>query len=494
MTIPASHPPDGPGHEPGPEDATDALIDGDRVLVGGTARAALRHREFRIVFAGTFASNIGTWMQNVLLGAYGYTLTHSTTYVGLLFFAQLGPLLVLSNIGGVLADIVDRRRFLLWMQVEQLVFSIVLAVIALASHPSEGLIFACVLAIGVGNALGAPALSAILPTLVPRSEIAGAVSLQSVQMNLSRVVGPAIGAAIYAGVGAAPVFFLNAATYLFAIVALAVVKYPRRRVPRGHERVWARFTAGFAIARRDPLIRRLLLLLVTLSFFSLAFLGLMPALADDNLDVAPRSIEYGLLYAIFGLGAAFGAVSVGTWFAHRSKARLIRPALVAFAALLAAFGLVKSAAAAFVVAPLLGYAYFVVVTSLSTVLQEHLEDDVRGRVMALWIMGFGGVVPLGVLAGGALANATLGQRGDRRRCGRRARVRRDCRPGRGRCAGLTVPRLPAVVRQGCSAGTTPGVHCVRGRSWGTPSIVTSTRSSKNARRPAIASMPSIGSS
>ncbi len=477
-------------HQPGPEDATDALVDGDRVLVGGTARAALRHREFRIVFAGTFASNIGTWMQNVLLGAYGYTLTHSTTYVGLLFFAQLGPLLILSNIGGVIADIVDRRRFLLWMQVEQLVFSVVLAAITLASHPSEELIFACVLAIGVGNALGAPALSAILPTLVPRSDLAGAVSLQSVQMNLSRVVGPAIGAAIYAGAGAAPVFLLNAGTYLFAIVALAVVNYPRRRVPRGHERAWASLVVGFGIARRDPLIRRLLQLLVTLSFFSLAFLGLMPALADDNLDIAPRSIEYGLLYAIFGLGAALGAVSVGTWFAHRSKARLIRPALVAFAALLAAFGLVKSAAAAFVVAPLLGYAYFVVVTSLSTVLQEHLDDDVRGRVMALWIMGFGGVVPLGVLAGGALAERDVGQRGDRAGCGRRARVRGDRGPRLGRRARLTAPGPP----YGCSAGVNPGVHWVCGRSRTSPSIVTSTRSSKNASRPAIAVIESIGSS
>jgi hypothetical protein len=84
----------------------------------------------------------------------------------------------------------------------------------------------------------------------------------------------------------------------------------------------------------------------------------------------------------------------------------VRPALVAFAALLAAFGLVREPALAFAVAPLLGYAYFVVITSLSTVLQEHVDDLVRGRVVALWIMGFGGMVPLGVLAGGVLAHVT----------------------------------------------------------------------------------------
>lgn len=393
-------------HEQGPEDATDALVDGDRTYVRGTAQAALRNRNFRIIWAGTFASNIGTWMQNVLLGAYGYTLTHSATYVGLLFFAQLGPLLLLSTVGGVLADLLDRRRLLLWVQVQQLVFSIALAALVASGHPSEVLLFVCVLIIGIGNALGAPALSSILPTLVPRPDLPGAVSLQSVQMNLSRVIGPAIGAAIYAGVGAAPVFLINAGTYLFAIVAILVVRYPRHPAAAGSVGVWRRLVEGFRIANADPLIRRILVTLVTLSFFSLAFIGLMPALAATNFQVRPRSVEYGVLYAVFGFGAALGAVSVGTWFASVSKARLIRPALLGFAGLLAAFALVQSAGAAFVVAPLLGYAYFVVITSLSTVLQEHVDDAVRGRVIALWIMGFGGMVPLGVLAGGVLAHVT----------------------------------------------------------------------------------------
>jgi predicted MFS family arabinose efflux permease len=132
----------------------------------------------------------------------------------------------------------------------------------------------------------------------------------------------------------------------------------------------------------------------------------MPAIAAEDFGIRPRSVEYGILYALFGLGAASGAISVGTVFAHRSKARLVRPALLAFAGLLAAFALVRSAAPAFVLAAVLGYAYFVVITSLSTVLQEHVDDAVRGRIVALWMMGFGGVVPLGVLVGGFVANAT----------------------------------------------------------------------------------------
>jgi MFS family permease len=135
-------------HEPGPEDVTDAIVDGDRTLVRGTAQAALRHRDFRIVWTGTFASNIGTWMQNVLLGAYGFTLTGSATYVAILFFAQLGPLLLLSPVGGVLADVLDRRRLLLACQIPQLVFSLVLALLVTSSHPDEVLLALCVLVIG----------------------------------------------------------------------------------------------------------------------------------------------------------------------------------------------------------------------------------------------------------------------------------------------------------------------------------------------------------
>jgi MFS family permease len=394
-------------HEPQQEDVADALVDGDRAYAPGTAMAALANREFRIVWAGTFASNIGTWMQNVLLGAYGYELTHSTTFVGVLFFAQLGPLLLLSTVGGVLADMVDRRKLLIVGQLAQLVFSLVLAVLVIPKHPSHFGIVLCVLAIGIFNALSAPSLSAILPTLVPRRDLPGAVSLQSVQMNLSRVIGPAIGAAIYARTGAATVFAINAATYLFAVTGLLVARYSRRPLGGGiAERGLARLLSGFRLAWADPLVRRVLTTMFTFSFFSLTFVGLMPAIAAKNLHIRPKSEAYGLLYAGFGMGAAIGAICVGTVLAHRSKPRIARVALLAFAGLLAAFGSVHVKAAAYPLAILLGFAYFSAITSLVTVLQEHLADNIRGRIMAIWMMAFGGTVPVGVLAGGFVANAT----------------------------------------------------------------------------------------
>jgi MFS family permease len=391
-------------HDPNAEETTEAIIEGDLPFRRGTAQAALRNRDFRIFWGGTFASNIGTWMQNVLLGAFGYELTGSATFVGILFFAQLGPLLFMSTVGGVLADVVDRRKLLVITQLEQLVLSGVLAALAATSNPSRVAIVVCVFAIGVGNSLSAPAIAAILPTLVPRADLPGAVSLQSVQMNLSRVIGPAIGAVIYSRFSAAPVFALNAGTYVFAVAGVVLARYHHYAPGEVEETGLARLLSGFRIAARDPLIRRILTTLVLFSLFSLTFVGLMPAIAADNFGIRPRSVEYGLLYACFGLGAATGAISVGTLLAGRSKAPIPRLGLVVFAGLLTAFALMRTDAPAYPIGFVLGFFYFLVITSLATVLQENLDDGVRGRIMALWIMGFGGIVPVGVLVGGFVAS------------------------------------------------------------------------------------------
>jgi MFS family permease len=385
------------------EDVEDALVDGDVAYQRGTAAAALRHRDFRIVYTGTFASNVGTWMQNVILGLYALKLTHSGFFVGLLYFGQLGPLLFLSMMGGVLVDRVDRRRLLVGLQLLQGALSFGLAVVAWTSHPSHVAIVVLVFAIGIANALGAPGLSAILPTLVPREDLTGAVALTSVQMNLSRVIGPAIGALVFDKLDAGPVFAINAATYLFAVAGLMWARYPRYANGPSADRTEHRLLSGVRIARADPVIRYVLLTLVSFSFFSLTFVGIMPLVAKYNLDLSNGL--YGLLYATFGVGAAAGALTVGTIFAQRSKVALLRPGFFAFAVALAAFGVVRDARAAFATVAVLGYVYFFVVTCLSTILQKKLRNEERGRVMALWIMAFGGTVPVGVLVAGPFAKS-----------------------------------------------------------------------------------------
>ncbi len=393
--------------EPAPslEEIEDAVVEGDRPLATGTAMSALRHRTFRVVFLGAFASNIGTWMQNVVLGAYAYDLTRSSTFVGVMIFAQLGPALVLPMVGGLIADKVDRKRLLIILSLEQLVFSLALALVVRTASPSHLVLVATVVMIGVGSALFGPAYSAILPGLVGRADLPGAVSLNSAQMNASRVIGPAIGGVAYHFVGPSWVFAGNALTYLFVVVALQMVTLPARPPAVDHVSRWRELTAGVTAAREDPVVGRCLVTVFIFSLLALAFIGQMPVEAAHNLRIDPHSTNYGILYASFGTGALIGAISIGTVFAQVSKPLIVRVGLVGYAAALAGFALLRAALPAYFVVAVVGAFYFAFITALNTAMQTRLHDGVRGRVMALWIMGFGGTVALGNLVVGPVVSA-----------------------------------------------------------------------------------------
>jgi MFS family permease len=390
------------------EDSEEALIEGDDYVRGvGTARSALAHREFRLMWLGSFASNIGTWMQTVVLGAYAFELTGSSAFVGALAFAQLGPLLLLSILGGAIADALDRRKLLIILQAEQLVFSLLLAtLVAGAGEPSRVAIFGCVLAIGIGNALNAPAWGAVLPSLVGERDLGAAISLNSTMINGSRVIGPAAAGVLYPILGAAWIFTINAVTYVFVILALLVVRFPA--VPRAAEQGWQRLMGGFQVARQNPVVGRILTVLALFSLLCLPFVTLFPALAERDLGLASDSLGYGLLYAVFGLGACAGALSIGTVLAGADKMRLTRVGLVGFAVAIGAFGVVPVPVPAYPVVFVLGAVYFGTTTAMLTVLQTVLSDDVRGRVMALWFMAFGGMVAVAGLAFGPILDTTDG--------------------------------------------------------------------------------------
>ena len=387
------------------EEIEDALVDGDRTFAPGSARAALQHRTFRRVFGGMFLSNIGTWMQNVVLGALAYDLTGSPTFVGIILFAQLGPLLLLSVVGGALADTVDRTRLLVTVATSQLVLSFVLAAVAAPDRPDEVALVVVVFAIGVGQALFNPAYSAMLPQLVDREDLPGAIALHSAQMNGSRVIGPVIGAVLDSWLGASAVFAVNGLSYLFVIASLVTVRLPAPE-PTTTARGLRRLGAGIAVARRDTVVGRCLVTITTFSLLSLTFVGQFPVVAEQNLGIDERSTAYGVLYGSFGVGAVLGALSIGTVFSQRSKARIVRVSLVAYTVALTAFALVRVAGLAYPIVLVVGLTYFAFITSLSTVLQQNLDDGERGAVTALWIMGFGGTVPVGNLLAGPVIEAT----------------------------------------------------------------------------------------
>lgn len=401
-----SQPSDDTELDPSIEDALDALEEGDRAIRPGTARSALQHTVFRRVFIGAFLSNIGSWMQNVVLGALAWDRFESPTFLGVLLFAQLGPLLLFSLAGGLLADAVDRRRLLVTVSLVQGALSLLLALVARPDEPSQAALVAVVFVIGVGQSIFGPTYSALLPALVGRRDLPGAISLNSAQMNGSRVVGPIIGAYLFVELGAPWVFVVNALSYLLVIWSLLSVRLPDPAPDTSGLQGIRRLLAGFQVARRDRVVARCLILIFSFSLLSLPFIGQMPTLADRNLGIDAESRAYGVLYACFGVGALLGALSIGTVLAHRRLERVVRVGLLCFAGFLAVFAMLRSPAPAYPAILLVGLAYFGVITSLSTVLQQRLDDANRGRVMALWIMGFGGTVPLGNLIAGPVIEAT----------------------------------------------------------------------------------------
>jgi MFS family permease len=388
------------------EDCEDAVLDGDRPYTPGSARAAFGYPVFRRMFVGAFLSQIGTWMQNVVLGALAYSLTGSPTFVGIMIFAQLGPFLLLSVVGGVLADRFDRRILLIIVSASQASLALLLAAVVLPDDPNLTLLVAVVFAIGVGQAIFGPTYSALLPQLVDRRDLAGAVSLNSAQLNAARVIGPPIGAFLDSSFDAPAVFVANAVTYGFVIAALLSVRLPAPSHDAHASKGLRVLGDGFRIARRRPLVGRCLTIMFTYSLISLPFIGQLPVVAERNLGIDERSPAYGWLYACFGVGAMTGALAIGTIFSRQNKSHLARMSVAAFAVALAAFAVMRSPAPAYPTIILVGFTYFAMVTSLMTIVQQQVADNERGRVMALWLMCFAGTVPLANLIAGPLIELT----------------------------------------------------------------------------------------
>lgn len=368
----------------------------------GSARSALSHPHFRRIFIASFGSNIGSWIQNVVLPIYIYQRTGKASVVALLIFAQMGPLLLLAIPAGVVADAVDRRKWLASMQMVMLTFSAVLAVLARFDAPLWA-IFLAQLGVGVGNALNMPAWSALLPSLVPASDLPGAMSLNSALINGSRVIGPIL-VATFSPLGAEAwhFFAFNSVTYLLVVWALTRINIPvhARDTTRGAQR----FTFAFRVARQRPAVGRLIVTLALYSLISLPYIGLFPAVAEKNFGISDASATYKWLYATWAFGAALGGLALGTLFVGKDPRVLIRRGFLANAVAMLAFAASRSAVPAFVAGFVLGVSYFFTTTAMSTVLQGRLAPHERGRTMALWFMSFGGTVPIGNMIFGPLVD------------------------------------------------------------------------------------------
>lgn len=372
----------------------------------------MSYRSFRIIFIGLALSQVGTWMQNFTLPAYIQDRTDRPALVGVTIFMQLGPLLLLSIPGGVLADKVSKQKLQLAMQAASAILTLFLAFFV-ARDAALLAIFGTQFAIGVANALNAPAFQASMPLLVHRKDLPGAISLNSAMINGSRVMGPVLAAVLAsAGMSTAQIFIVNAGTYVFFIVALLIARMPDVRgtfVEVG----WRRLLTGTNIVRDRAVLSRLLIGMCLFSLFSLPFVGLFPSIAQLNFGFDPLGNSYRALYATWGFGAFFGAISVGTWLSDIRRHTLIVRGFTAFAIALGIFSQLRDGFSPYPVGFVLGFAYFMTATAITTELQLNLKDTERASVMPLWFMAFGGTVPIGNLVFGVViewvgARAVLG--------------------------------------------------------------------------------------
>ena len=376
----------------------------DATATKGTARDVLAVKPYRNLLLATFVSNCGRWLQFAALGILGWELTQSEAYLGQLIFAQLAPLGFLSLIGGSLADSVDRRKLLLATQTWQMFWTFVLASMLVDGDIDEVMLLLLVFTIGIGQGIYAPAFTSVLPLVGGKDNVRAAVSLNSVQVNAARVVGPAIGGVLATTLGFAELFAINAATYLVVIAVIATMSLPKPTPSSA--RLSDRLFGGIRLARSAPQVSSPLILMSLFAFFSLPFIGQLPAIADVNLGIDSQSQQYAWFYATFGAGALVGAVLVSTVLLSFPRPLLVRLTMFAFAVSLGWLASLDSPTFGYPAIFFVALFYLILPTALASHWQEHVVEGVRGRVAALWVLSFGGTVPVANLVGGRFAEAT----------------------------------------------------------------------------------------
>ena len=366
---------------------------------------ALTHRNFRLLWFAALGSTIGTWMQKFAQSWLVWDLTESNTYLGLDEFLSQLPILLFMLIGGVVADRHDRRRLLTGSQYVQAASAFALAGLVFTGAVRVEHIFLLSFITGCGQAFGGPAYQALIPSLVPRRDLPNAIALNSTQFNLSRVLGPVAGGAVVFAIGAAWCFTLNGLSYFLVVLALASLHLPAH-VPNTKPRALAaELRGGLQYARETRLIYVLTVLAFVSTFLAMPVATLLPSFVTGVLDGfgSPRTRLW-MLMACQGLGAIVGALFVGSQTSFQHRGRVVLWSQILLGLLVAAFAMSQWLPLSMVL--LFGTGLFSMV-SLSTTLsivQLTVPDELRGRVVSIYMVALRSGMPLGSLAAGALAD------------------------------------------------------------------------------------------
>ncbi len=365
----------------------------------------LRQATFRSIWIATLASNVGTWMQNVGSAWLMTDLSHSATLVSLVQTASSLPFVVAALPAGALADIVDRRRLLIITQVASFVVVLALAALTALGLITPFLLLFFTLLLGFLFAVSNPTYQAIVPELVPREQLRPAIALNGSAVNGARAVGPAIAGLMIGATGVAPVFALNALSFLLVVVAL--LRWKRQRSPSlaPAERLIGAMRAGFRYTRVALEFRAVLVRTALFALPTSAIWALLPLVARTRLGYM-GAFGYGALVGMLGLGSSVAVVLLPTLLARLSIDRLIVLASVVFGMMLLALVFAISPVLLLAAMFVAGLAWLSVVSSVNASAQHRLPAWVRARGLAVYGLAFQGSLAAGSAVWGIVADAT----------------------------------------------------------------------------------------
>jgi MFS family permease len=377
-----------------------------RIPVGGitwrhTFRA-LRHRNYRLFFWGQLVSLIGTWMQQTAMSWFVYQITNSKLLLGVVAAMGSAPMMLSSIWGGSLADRYPKRSILVATQTAQMICAFFLAAGVWAGFATP--LFITVVAALNGLAMGfdMPARQAFTVEMTSREDLLNAISLNSSIVNGARIVGPSLAGLLIGVVGVAMCFFLNGLTFVAVIAGLLMMRLPiferKIEIVSAGEHAWE----GILYSIKHPRVRTILLLFLAVGVFGWSYAVLMPAFARDVLGRGANG--YGILMSAGGTGAFMGALVVATYGHLFTPRRLALGGVWLFSAALLAISLSRNFYIALAFLFVAGFGMLLFFSTSNTVLQTIVPDEMRGRVMGVWSLVFGAMIPLGSLEAGAVAH------------------------------------------------------------------------------------------
>ena len=352
---------------------------------------------FRSLWIASVISYTGTWMQNVGAGWLMTQLTMNPLMVGLVQAAGAVPVFLVILPAGALADMVDRRRFLLLTQGWMVLAAATLGILTLTSCVGPWVLLLFTFLLGLGAVMNDPAWQAITPELVPAKQHASAVALNSAGFNVARAVGPAMGGLIVAAVGCGTTFLLNAFSFLGVILFLYRWKRPIE-APRKTQRVWSAIGDGFSYVRESGLAKSVLLRTGTFSVAAVAMLALLPIIARPY-----GARGYGVLLGCFGLGALLGALALPRLREKLSVDGVVVTAILIFAGMTFAAGRAETFSLLCVVMVVAGAAWIGILACLNVAAQTMCPAYVRARALSFYLLVLQGGMAIGATLWGALA-------------------------------------------------------------------------------------------